>query len=145
MRGGTRSNRRIFPDSVHSLMSNNANSIRNGLERMDPNERFQVYIDVQKNDEPENIRLFEEIFRENYPKEFTVAKKTLLDMVENSGRLPLVKRREKGFMVVGSPSNVDPNLLVLPEEWPTDGGKTRRNRRRRRNRRSLKHKCSKRR
>lgn len=112
---------------------------------MDPNERFQVYIDVQKNDEPENIRLFEEIFRENYPKEFTVAKKTLLDMVENSGGLPLVKKREKGYMVVGSPSNVDPNLLVLPEEWPTDGGKTRRNRRRHNRRRSLKRKHSRRR
>jgi len=88
MRGGTRSNRRIFPDSVHSLMSNNANSIRNGLERMDPNERFQVYIDVQKNDEPENIRLFKDIFREEYPLEFTLANKRMLDMVADSGAFP---------------------------------------------------------
>jgi hypothetical protein len=120
MKGGTRSNRRINPDSVHSLLPNNANSIRNELEKMTPDERFELYIEVQKNDEPENIQLFKDIFRQEYPLEFTDAKRKTIDMVVNSGAFP-----------TGT------------------GGKTRRNRRGRRGRgrgrRSLKHKHSKRR
>jgi hypothetical protein len=93
------------------LQPNNANSIRNGLETITPDERFQLYIEVQKTAEPDDIRLFETIFRGEYPLEFKLAKIRLLDMVAETGAFPT------GM-----------------------GGKTRRNRRRgRRGRRSLKH------
>jgi hypothetical protein len=127
MKGGTRSNRRINPDSVHSLLPNNANSIRNGLEKMTPDERFKLYIEVHT-DEPENIQLFEDIFREEYPHEFAAAYAT-----------PSWETATK--------ADFGRSIHDLLMDGPK-GGKTRRNRRGRgrgRGRRSLKHKHSKRR
>ena len=131
MKGGTRSNKRIFPHSVHGLLPNNANSIRSALERMTPDERYEVYVAVKTGEDHDNIELFESLYDEHYPDEFENAKK--LDT-----------------MIAATPSwgtatqhDYDRSINDVLRYGPK-GGKTRRNRRRR-GRRSLKHKHSKRR
>lgn len=45
MKGGKRSNpSSVGRHSVHRLQPNNANGIRNALERMTPDERYEVYM-----------------------------------------------------------------------------------------------------
>ena len=145
MRGGARSNKGSpGAQSVRELIPTDRNNIINALQRMDKQERFELYMEVNQNEDAENVKMFNSIFSEQYPNEFNLAKEKQLEMVINSGRLPLVKRLGDGHVVVGPPSKVDPHFLELPEGFQTHGGKTRRTRRRR-GRRSLKRKHSRRR
>jgi hypothetical protein len=129
MKGGTRSNRRINSDSVHSLLPNYANSIRTALEKMKPEERLEAYNETIKNPpmnkrDLENIQIYRDIFREEYPDEFAVA-----------------------YYATPSWRNAtEDDFGMSIFDILKRGGKTRRNRRGRgRGRRSLKHKHSKRR
>ena len=69
MKGGTRSNKRIFPHSVHRLQPNYANTIRNALEKMTPHERVEAYIEMiatrpMNDHNAENLQIFKDIFRD---------------------------------------------------------------------------------
>jgi len=86
MRGGTRSNGRIFPASVHALRAditaiyNAPDTIINVLERMTPDERTQTYILINERNQrirdngeiehnefnPLFRKLFNKIFHERY-------------------------------------------------------------------------------
>lgn len=145
MIGGTRSKKGSpGAQSVREVRPSNRNHIINALQRMDEQERIELYMEINQNEDAENVKIFNSIFSEHYPNEFKLAKEKQLQMVINSGNLPLVKRLKEGYMVIGHPSEVASHSLGLPEGWQTHGGKTRRNRRRR-GRRSLKRKHSRRR
>ena len=164
MRGGTRSNRRIFPASVHSLLSNYPNTIRNALEKMTPNERHANYIATFENppmDERRlaNIKIYKDIYSEEYPDEFAKAEKAAQraaatrivaeELASEAHRLteydlsaPTEYHSVLNTLLFGLPNTADDdNDEIRPASV---GGKTRRNRRRR-NRRSLKRKHSRRR
>ena len=120
MKGGKRSN--TLPpgrDTVRSLLPTGRNNIINALERMDQDERFELYKEVRRHEDRDNIVMFEEIFGEHYPQELALAKRRMLDVVASSGN--------KSFVIRGHRISV--------------GGKTRRKHHRRghRGRRSLKH------
>jgi hypothetical protein len=86
MKGGKRGNP-LPPgrETVRSLLPTDRNNIINALERMDPNERFELYKEVRGHEDRENILMFEEIFREKYPEELALAKRRMLDVVASSG------------------------------------------------------------
>lgn len=141
MRGGTRSNRRIFPDSVHEFMAVMAdrNTIFNALQDMSADERTKMYLELNKPPRPstvddlEEVAAFNDVFAKHYPDEFEFAYK-------NMGELNDFYKLEA---IMSKPSN--PKSYYAPKGYAPKGGKTCRNRRRRNRRRSLKRKHSRRR
>lgn len=125
MKGGKRSNpSSVGRYSVHRLQPNNANRIRDALERMNEHERFDVYRQVKEGEDAENIELFESLYGELYPEEFEKAKATVYSMPSWTQ----LTQYDLG--------------KSINEVLSSKGGKTRRNRnrkRRGRGRRSLKH------
>ena len=93
MKGGKRSNP-LPPGrtTVHSLLPTVRNNIINALERMDQDERFELYKEVRRHEDRDNIVMFEEIFGEHYPQELALAKRRMLDVVASSGNKSFVIR-----------------------------------------------------
>ena len=131
MKGGTRSNKRIFPHSVHRLQPNYANTIRNALENMEPHERVDAYIEMiatrpMNDHNAENLQIFKDIFRDEYPDDLAAA--------DAEFAMPSWANTTNADF---DRSSIHDLLMDGPK-----GGKTRRNRNRRRRgrgRRSLKH------
>jgi hypothetical protein len=170
MRGGGRSKHKGSPgaESVHRLLPNYPNTIRNTLEKMTPIERHADYIAtfrIPPMDERrlENLKIYRDIYREEYPDEFAKAEKAAQIEAKAAQREAATRlvaevlasealtsdypvKEEFGRSVLGLLQHGLKGEEEEEEEGEGVGGKTRRNRRRRhRNRRSLKRKHSRRR
>ena len=140
MRGGTRSNRRNFPDSVHEFMAVMAdrNTILNALQDMPAEERTKMYIELNKSrpstgEDSEEVAAFNDVFAKHYPDEFEFAYNHIRELNDLYKLETILKK----------PSQPESYYAHYAPKGPK-GGKTRRNRRRR-SRRSLKRKHSRRR